>query len=61
VEGAQERVLAHVLGLVVADDARRDAHDDIAMALDEPLECAEVAARYSSDEERVLLVLAERR
>ena len=48
-EGAQERVLADVLGLVVADDSRGNAHDDVPMALDEPLEGGEVAPRDAGD------------
>ena len=50
VEGAQERVLADVLGLVGADDPRRHAHDDGAVAVDELLEGAQLPARRARDE-----------
>ena len=43
VVGAQERVLRHVLGVVLADDPGRDAEHDVAMALDEPLEGPQIA------------------
>src|SRR3954469_8825580 len=43
VERAQERVLADVLGLLAPDDARRDADDDVAVALDERLERTQIA------------------
>jgi hypothetical protein len=49
VERAQERVLADVLGLLAADDARRDAHDDVAVAFDERLERAQIAAERRLD------------
>ena len=45
VEGAQERVLADVLGLVAARDPRGDAHDHVAVALDERLERTQVPAQ----------------
>ena len=55
VERSQERVLADVLGLVVAHDARGNAHHDVPMALDEPLERGEVAPSHTGDEDVVLV------
>lgn len=55
VEGSQEGVLADVLGLVVAHDPGGDAHDDVPMALDEPLERGVVAPRDTGDEDIVLV------
>ena len=50
VEGAQERVLADVLGLVGADDPGGDPDDDRPVAVDELLERAQLAARGAPDE-----------
>jgi hypothetical protein len=55
VEGSQERVLADVLGLVVAHDPGGNAHDDVPMTLDEPLERGMVAPRDPGDEDIVLV------
>jgi hypothetical protein len=49
VERAQEGVLADVLGLLPADDARGNAEDDRAVALDQLLEGTQVAAPGSVD------------
>ena len=40
--GAQEGVLRDVLGVVVADDPRRDAQHDLTVPLDEVLERTQV-------------------
>ena len=45
VERAQERVLADVLGVVASRDPSGDAEHDVAMALDERLEGAQVTAQ----------------
>jgi hypothetical protein len=45
VERAQERVLADVLGLLAPGDPRRDADDDVAVALHERFEGTQVAAQ----------------
>ena len=54
-EGAQEGVLAHVLGILAAHHAGSDPHDDLAVALDELLERAQVARGRPLDERRILL------
>jgi hypothetical protein len=53
VERAQERILAHVVGLVRSDDPRGDPKDNIPVALDECLECPEIAAPRPRDERAV--------
>jgi hypothetical protein len=45
VEGAQEGVLADVLGVGAAGDPARDPEHDVAVALDEGLEGAQIAAQ----------------
>jgi hypothetical protein len=50
VEGAEERVLADILGLVGADDPRGHPDDDRPVAVDELLERAQFAARGAPDE-----------
>ena len=55
--GAQERVLGDVLGLVLADDPRRDAQHDVAVTLDELLERVQLAGErraYQSSSEAVI-------
>jgi hypothetical protein len=55
VEGAQERVLADVVGAVAPDDAGGDPEHHVAVALDERLEGAEVAAQRSPHEDGILV------
>ena len=50
VEGAQERVLAHVLGFVGADDAGGDPDHHGPVAVDESFERTQLAARGAPDE-----------
>ena len=52
-EGAQERVLADVCGVVWADDSRGYAKDDVAMSLHEPFERAKIASKRALDERAV--------
>jgi hypothetical protein len=49
VEGAQERVLADVLGIGAAGDAAGDAEDDVAVALHERLEGMQIPAQRRLD------------
>ncbi len=44
VKGAQKGVLAHILGLVGADDPCRDPEDDVTVAIDQLLERGQVSA-----------------
>ena len=53
VEGAQEGILADVLGVLGAHDPRGDPHDDVAMALDELLEGAQIPLGRETHELRV--------
>ena len=53
VEGTQEGILADVLGVLGAHDTRGDPHDDVAMALDELLEGAQIPLGRETHELRV--------
>ena len=53
VEGTQKGILADVLRVLGAHDSRRDAHDDVAMALDELLEGAQISLGREAHELRV--------
>ena len=49
-KGTQEGILAHVLGFLAADHSGGDAKDHVAMALDQLLECGDLAGLGSAHE-----------
>ena len=52
-ERPQERVLAHVLGVVAADHPRRNAEDDRAMPVHELLVGGEITVQRLCDQDAV--------
>lgn len=52
-EGAQERVLRHILGLVVPYYTRGNAHDDIVVPYHQLLEGVQVSPPRPLDEELI--------